>query len=107
MTYFLFLAGFLLYVFSVCLQYVPALKSSSAYYAIGLSVAIAVNLLWLTVAKLASDGKQLYMYGIYWDAMIVASFSIVPVLFYGVRISGYSLLGLGLILTGTILTKVG
>lgn len=97
--------GFVFYCLSVMLSYSASMKTTKWYFPLGLLAAIAVNFIWLFLAKHSLDHKQIYLRGLIWDSMIVGCYVIIPILFYQVRLTGYTAIGAGLILTGIALTK--
>ncbi len=107
MLYF-FIPGAICYILSVLVSNSNRLQNVPLYYYLnGISISIAANLLWLTIAKRAPDQHVRYLYGLYWDAMIVGAYCLVPVLVFNVRISNIAILGVFLMILGMVLTKVG
>jgi multidrug transporter EmrE-like cation transporter len=73
---------------------------------VGLAISIIANFLWFSIARETTQKETLYLYGFYWDSMIVLAYAAIPFLFYGVRVGMVQSLGLLLIIAGIILTKV-
>lgn len=101
-----YVAGFALYCLSVALSYSDKAKASAWYYPLGLALAFAANYLWLYIAKTTPEKSQIYLAGLLWDSMIVGCYVLIPVLFYGVRFGFLTALGICLVVSGLILTKV-
>lgn len=102
-----FLLGGLAIAAGVIASYAPAIKASMAYYPLGIGLAMINNYIWLKIAKSTNDSSKLLMLGVYWDSMIVLSYVLLPVIFFGARAHGTSLLGIVLIVVGMMLTKIG
>lgn len=101
-----FLIGGIVYLGSATLVYQNELKQHPwLYFGIGLTLALVANLMWLSIAKHTENASQLYLYGFWWDSLIIGSYALVPVLFYGVRPAPTSIIGIILILVGIYLTK--
>lgn len=102
-----FLLGGLTYCLLVALCYTPSFRESNLYFPVGALLGVFTNVLWLHVAKLVGDRNKIIIYGLWWDCLIIACYAIVPILFFGVRLTGYTALGAALIVVGMILTKLG
>ena len=102
-----YIVGMAVYISSVLVSYSTSLKQTNWYFPIGLSLAIVANTMWLYIAKHSSVKDDLYVRGLVWDAMIVSAYVIVPLIWYGVRPTGYTLAGCIFIVIGLILTKLG
>lgn len=107
MITFLYLIGLITYVTSASISFIEPLKRSAWFYPIGLILALIANIIWLHIARTTLDKELVYIRGLVWDAMIVGAYVAIPVIFFGVRLSGVALLGVTLIITGLVLTKLG
>lgn len=103
--YFLIIC-FLLYGAFAYVSFSPMLRLSPFFYVYGLSCALAGNALWLYLAKKTLDTTKLLFYGMIWDATILASFIIVPFLFFDAALTAKEWVSFLLILAGIILLKV-
>ena len=101
-----YVVGLLLYFASVVVSYSNGLKQTQWYFPLGMLLAIIVNFLWLYIAKNSPDKDVLYVRALIWDSMIVGAYVLVPLLFYNVRPTGYTLAGCTFIVIGLILTKL-
>jgi hypothetical protein len=101
-----YMVAFLFYVSSVWLSYSDKLKTTNWYFPLGMFFAIVCNVLWLYVAKHTPSKQTLYINALIWDLMIVGTYSIMPAAFFGVRFAPINLIGVVMVVTGMILTKV-
>lgn len=99
--------GLALYFASVAVSYSKDFKASHYYFPVGLLLALTVNFLWLYIAKHSPNKESIYVRGLIWDSMIVGSYALLPIAFYGVRLSGFMLVGAVLIVSGLVLVKLG
>jgi drug/metabolite transporter (DMT)-like permease len=99
--------GTLIYTIYAWLTFSPSMKASSYLIPLGISMAIAGNYLWITMARSIQQPAELVYYGMLWDSMITLSFILVPIVFFGVRFNLVSGIGCGLVLVGLTLMKMG
>lgn len=102
-----FLIGLLVYIAAVFLSYSEKMKASHWYFPVGILIAIVANVMWLYIAKNSPAKESIYVRGLIWDSMIVGTYTLIPIVFFGVRLSSWTLAGAALIAVGLILTKVG
>lgn len=102
----LYLIGFVFYCLSASLSYNEKAKVAPWFFPVGLAMAMIVNFIWLFIAKNSSAGHETFVRGLVWDSMIVGCYVFIPIMFYGVRLTGLAALGAGLIIAGIALTKV-
>lgn len=103
----IFLLGLLFYSLAVALSYNETVKASWYYFPVGILIGMITNFLWFWIAKQISDKSIIIKYGFYWDTMIVLTYALIPMLFFGVRLSSMTEIGIALIAIGIILTKLG
>lgn len=106
MLYLSFILGFILYSFGAYLSNSPIMKLSAYYMPLAILTGVFCNFLWFSMAKAIKDNSEVLMLGFYWDVMIVSSFVLVPILFFQVNLSLYKIIGLALIFSGIIFTKL-
>lgn len=101
-----FIAASLFYLFGAYIAYDVAIKASPWFLPLGVVVGIVSNLIWLYVTKITTDNKELFLYGLIWDVMMMAAYIIVPLLLFNVRLDWKQSLGTILVIIGLILTKL-
>ena len=72
---------------------------------IGLLFGMSSNGLWFLAAKTIGNKDNLYVFTLFWDGLVVAIYFLMPVLLFGVKLDKIGVLGLGLIVLGTVLIK--
>ena len=82
------------------------MKESWYYFPLGIGIAIIANFIWLSIAKTTNDSGEILILGAYWDIMILLTFIVIPFIFFEVNLSKTQYLGLGLIFTGFVVTKL-
>lgn len=102
----LYLIGLVVYALAAGVSYSSSFKQSPYYYWFGIASAVIANLIWFYIAKHTENKADLYIRALVWDSMIVGAYVIIPMLFMGVRLAGWSLVGAWLIIIGLILTKI-
>lgn len=101
-----FFIGLIVYIAAVFLSYSEKIKVLNAYFVVGLILGIIANFCWLYIAKNSPEKHQIYVYGLYWDSMIVGVYTLIPILAMGVRLSWTTAIGGLLIIAGIMLTKL-
>lgn len=102
----IWILGALFYILSVYVSYNDTLKSMNIYFYIAALIGVLTNISWFYIAKHAANPSDILVKGFYWDAMIVACYVIVPLLFFEIKLTGFQIAGLTTILLGVILTKL-
>ena len=105
MWYTLIVASFL-HLLGAIVTYNPVIKASTWYLPAGIAIGIASTTLWFTVAKISNNDKDLFVYGLAWDALLMGFYMLVPLLMFGVRLDWKQSLGTILVVVGLILTKL-
>lgn len=100
------LGGALAYAVAVSICYIPAIKAGPWYFPTGILCGIAANAIWLHLAKNQIDNSRILVAGFYWDTMIIITYTLIPVVLFGVRVSWTTAAGLVLIGLGIFLTKM-
>jgi multidrug transporter EmrE-like cation transporter len=103
---FCFSMGWVAYVAGASLPFLPLARSMpKAYFAIGLALGLLTSFLWLFLAKsLHRDAVMLT--SLYWDAMLAATYVLVPALAFGTPTTSKTWAGILLVLAGITLTKI-
>lgn len=94
------------YLMGAYIAYDAAFKASAWFLPVGIIVGIISNLIWLYVTKITVDNKELFIYGLVWDVMMMAAYIVIPVLLFNVRLDWKQTVGTILVLTGLTLTKL-
>jgi hypothetical protein len=105
MWYTLIAASFL-HLLGAFITYNTAIKASSWYLPAGMLAGMASTVLWFSVVKMCTDNKELFIYGLAWDALLMAAYMLVPLLLFHVNLDWKQILGTILVVAGLILTKL-
>jgi len=107
MFYILVLINTLLYGLYCYLGYVESFKNSAWFTPACLSIVLVGNFMWIYYVKSTNDPNQIFVSGLIWDALLTASFTLVPFIFFNVKLNKYSMIGFVLCLIGLGLLKGG
>lgn len=75
------------------------------YYALGLFLGLIPNALWLTIASRAKLPAQIMLYGVVWDSLRMCVYVLMPILFFGVKPTIYTTIGIVLIAFGLLIIR--
>lgn len=101
-----FLIGILVYSLVAVTSYSETVKASPYYFAFGIALGVIANFCWLHIARQETDPSKLVLTGLYWDIMLTVVYMIIPMMFFGARLTLTQGLGVAAILLGIILTKL-
>lgn len=107
MIYLQFILGMVLYSAIASLSYYGNFKQSQWYVPLGMFLGLTTSLIWFNISKAEPDPSILIIKGLWWDAMLTLIFIIIPLLFFGARLSMYQWVGFGLVLLGLGMAKLG
>ena len=88
-------------------QYSDKIRNSNYYLLTALVFSVVSNILWVSLARKLSDQKEIFKYGFYWDTSTYIPIILIPLFFFGMRQSPLAWCGVGLIIIGVILLRVG
>lgn len=98
--------GFVTYSLMAIISYSETAKSSWFYFPLGILAAIIANVTWLHISKMELDNSALVIKGLWWDSMLTSLYILIPIIFFGARLSGIQIVGLVLVVAGLFLTKL-
>lgn len=98
--------GFLLYCVQVWGFYNEALKNTNWYYP-AIIIPTIINIVLFSMLAKRAGADAVYLYGRYWDLMTCGLYLLLPILFFGVKLNSTGLVGLGLIIIGTLVIHFG
>ncbi|APR76760.1 Hypothetical protein A7982_02107 [Minicystis rosea] len=101
-----FLAGAMAYGVAAAIVYIPTVKTGPYFFPIGLLCALLGNVVWLHLVRHVDSGEQILVDGFWWDGMVVAASTLIPILCFGIRLRATVGLGMLLMVLGMMLTKV-
>lgn len=98
-------AIFLTYSLYTYLGYDEALRGSRYFMVMGLSLALASNLLWLLGVRLLNSSQPIFWFALGFDAVVTVCSLYIPVVMAKVRLNGFTWLGVAFIITGLLIIK--
>jgi hypothetical protein len=81
------------------------IKDGWSIIAWAIALGTVTNILWMTVAHFSTTDNERYMHGWMWDAMITATFALVPLLLSSVTLTPKNAIGAGITLIGLVLLR--
>jgi len=101
--YWMVLPAGLCVCFSSWLAYQKPAKTAGWFLVVMVLLSAFNGLLWAVASRLSVDGRQLFSVSALWDATTITAYSLLPLLLCGVRLNGWSWLGLVLMVAGALL----
>ncbi len=98
--------GFIMAIGSY-LSYQRNIKDSSGFLIVMIALAVSNAVLWVNACRWCDSQRQLYSLSIAIDCVTVISYSVLPLLVCGVRLSPIAIVGVIMVVTGAILVKFG
>lgn len=95
-------------VFSVYtyIMYNQSFKESVYLYPVGILLGIGISVCWLSLVRYSDSKETLFLYSIIWDVIVAATALFIPILFYHVKFSPLSWVGIGLIVVGVVVLEI-
>jgi hypothetical protein len=81
------------------------IKDGWSIIAWAIALGTVTNILWMTVAHFSTTDNERYMHGWMWDAMITATFALVPLLLSSVTLTPKNAIGAVITLIGLVLLR--
>lgn len=106
MIYLQFVGGFIFCAIGAFTSYHSGIKTSQFYFPLGIGMALVSNFIWFSIAKQDHDSSSLMIKGLTWDAILVSTYLLVPVLFFGARFTTMQIIGIVLTVVGLFITKI-
>jgi len=104
--FFMLIAGVLYGVFS-WVTFNDEIRNSRYFWFYGLVYAVLANFSWSILVKSLSNHKHIAYYSLAWDVLMAVVTLAVPVIFFDMRFSRISMIGIALIIAGTLVMKLG
>lgn len=104
-NYLIILLVWIFFCFYQCVQYQENMKNTGYYLLIALSYAIFAHLIWVMMSR-RLDQIQTLKFSLIWDAGIVLIAYFVPLFIFGELISTSIIIGMSLIMVGTLIILI-
>jgi multidrug transporter EmrE-like cation transporter len=96
----------LLYVCSAYLSYNEEWRRTDWFWPVSVVLGLVISSVWFAMVKYLDDKQRIYVYSLCWDSLMCGTFYLVPLIFFGVKLDRWSVLGLILMIAGVMLIKV-
>lgn len=101
----LILVGF---IYCICswLTYSEDIRQKWYFIPLAVLLGTIVSLIWFCTVRYIDNKQKIYVYSLFWDFVMMGVYYIYPIIFLGIKLDGWSVFGLFLILTGVIIIKL-
>ena len=106
MIYLVFAVGMIAVSTVIYLGYAVTNKDSWWMVAVGALMGTISSASWVTLSKLLADPYKVFLYGFYWDAVVLFSVLLIPLFLFNVRPSVNAWIGVALVTIGVFITKI-
>lgn len=106
MEWFTLLLVGVVYTISTYLTYSEDIRQKWYFIPLAVLLGSLTSVLWFCTVRYINDKDRIYVYSLFWDFVMIAIFYLYPVLFLGVKLDKWSLLGLFLVLVGIVIIKI-
>jgi multidrug transporter EmrE-like cation transporter len=80
-------------------------RDHPSYLWVSLVLGVGISLCWYYGTVKAETGKDVYSYSLMWDAATALPFVLIPVMFYGVRLTWVEMVGVALVWAGLMMFR--
>jgi hypothetical protein len=77
----------------------------TAHYLSGAIFAVSGSLIWVSISR-SVNKSDISLHGLYFDAIITVAFMLTPLLFTGINFTAKQILGICMIFTGMLVSKL-
>lgn len=106
MQYWALVLTALIYSLGCWVTYSDDAKQRWWYLPLGVSLGALVNLIWFYVCRVLPENNKIYVFNLMWDAVMVAVYYGLPLLFFGVKLDRVTMVGATLMLVGIFVMKL-
>ena len=94
-----------MYCVSAYLSYSEGCRRAPWYWPVSILVGLVISATWYAMVKYLDDKQRIYVYSMCWDTTMCCAFYITPLVFFGVKLDRWSVVGLAFMLTGLAIIK--
>lgn len=87
--------------------YVPTIRNATWYPWLTVFLAASTGWIWGVTVRRIPDSETVFRLSMCFDALAIVAYVVVPILVLGVKPTNATIAGVGFILLGTVLVKVG
>lgn len=99
--------AFVLYSVASWMSYHPTHRERNWFLFVMGSISLCGGLLWAWVVRLCATKRDLFTASVAWDVAVMAAYSVLPLLAFGVKLSPMSWFGFGMVVVGAVMVKHG
>jgi multidrug transporter EmrE-like cation transporter len=75
------------------------------YLPVGMLTGCISNILWFLSAKIIGNHKEIYLYSLLWDFVVIGVYFVLPIILFDIKLNKFGIFGLILMLVGILLVK--
>lgn len=84
------------------------IKSGLNFFILSMVIGLAHSVLWYFSSRfLSSDKEQFFIFVLIWDLIYMIVFYLTPIIFFGVKLDFWSMIGVGTMIGGLVIMKIG
>jgi len=102
----LFMLAVCIYFCSSYISYSDAWRKSGWFIPVGVVIGLIASTCWFILVKYVNNNQRIYVYSLFWDAIICWSFYVVPLIFFNIKIDRWGFLGLAMMVAGLTIIKI-
>lgn len=103
---FIFFLNIVLYSAYCYISYSVQFKEKIWFVPLLLFLSLSANFLWILIVKMTKNNDEVFFYGLVWDFLMYLPFILIPIFLFNINLNAMKILGLCLILIGTIIFKI-
>lgn len=105
-VYLLFTLVFIIYSIASVVSYNDEIRNSYRLFVYGLPLSFFGSVIWYIIIRILNEKDKIYVAGIYWDVVVAFTCTLVPLLFFNLKLNYLTWVGVGVIFLGLLLIKI-
>lgn len=106
MEWLIILAVMTLYSLSLVLCYDDNIRNAWYYPWLSIVIGIMVSTLWVSGIKLIDNKERIFLFSLCWEFSVISIDYLVPLVFYGLNVNKYVVLGSLIVAAGLTVMKL-
>lgn len=106
MEWIIILAVMTLYSLSLVLCYDDNIRNAWYYPWLSVVIGIMVSTLWVSGVKFADNKERIFLFSLCWEFSVISIDYLVPLVFYGLNVNKYVVLGSLIVAVGLTVMKL-
>lgn len=104
---FLFIAALIYFMYAYLAFDDKMPKTSVTFFLASMIIGFLYSLLWYFSTTMIKEKTEYFMFVLIWDFVYIAVFYLTPVLFFGVKIDRWGVIGILSMVAGLLIMKIG